>query len=290
MDERALLGRVAEIIGPEPVADDCAILPAGDDYLVLTIDMLHEATDFPAGMTEWQMGWMAVAATLSDIASMGAAPTAILLAAGLDSPDRLLPIIEGALACCLAFGTRLLGGDIDHHDELTLVSTGLGRVARDSIIRRSGADPGDLVCVTGTPGRAQAGLSGYTQHRSALLEPQPRLREGRILGNYGVSCGMDLSDGLSISLYDLLAVNDCGFALASTALPLPAGVPPAEALEFALFGGGDYELLFCIPPGKFPVPGVSATAIGTVIAERTVLFDRQPLVQRGYEHRWDVLK
>jgi thiamine-monophosphate kinase len=98
---------------------------------------------------------------------------------------------------------------------------------------------------------------------------------------------MDLSDGLALSLYDLAAVNDCGFALSSAALPRPEGVPEPRATELALYGGGDFELLFCCPRGTLPVPGVDATVVGTVTAEPgRVLLDGVPVERRGYEHRW----
>lgn len=287
MDDRALLGAVRAVIGDAAVEDDCAVLPCGDWCLVLTTDMLHAATDFPGDMTDWQRGWMAAAVSLSDVASMAAEPVALLLAAGLDDAGRLGEITRGAADCCARHGGRLVGGDIDHHAELTLVSTALGRVEPGHLVRRRGARPGDAVCVTGTPGRAEAGLHGYAGHRLALLEPQPRVAEGRALGRAGASAMMDLSDGLALSLHDLAAVNDCGFALSGAALPRPSGVDEPAATDLALYGGGDFELLFCCDPARLPVPGVAATLIGTVTAEAgRVLLDGVPVEERGYQHRW----
>ena len=98
---------------------------------------------------------------------------------------------------------------------------------------------------------------------------------------------MDDSDGIALSLYDLMSVNDCGFAIDPAKLPLPAGIPVEQARELALYGGGDYELIFTIAPERFPVAGVAATVIGTVIPERKVLADGIPLEKRGYQHRWE---
>lgn len=288
MDDRALLASVRAVIGDEDVTDDCAVIPCGDRCLVLTTDMLHATTDFPEDMNDWQRGWMAAAVTLSDIASMGAAPLALLLAAGLDDPNRLEAITRGASDCCARHGGRLVGGDIDHHDELTLVSTALGLVEPDRLVRRSGARPGDLVCVTGTPGRAMAGLDGWSGHRLALLEPQPRVAAGRAIGRAGASAMMDLSDGLALSLYDLAAVNRCGFRLRRESVPCPAGVPEPAASGYALYGGGDFELLFCIPADRFPVEGVNATVIGEVTHEdESILLDGAPIERQGYEHHWE---
>jgi thiamine-monophosphate kinase len=185
------------------------------------------------------------------------------------------------------FGAELVGGDLDAHQELTLVSTGLGIVSPGHQVRRRGARPGDVIAVTGSLGEAEAALAGYDQHRKELLEPQPRMKEGEILGRAGVSAMMDISDGLAVSLYDLFAVNDCGFSIDTTRLPLPAGVPEDEARELALYGGGDFELLFSAPPGLLPVSGVRAHVIGEVIPERVVLADGEPLEHRGYLHAWD---
>ncbi len=97
---------------------------------------------------------------------------------------------------------------------------------------------------------------------------------------------MDISDGLALSLYDMVAANGCGFAVESRRLPLPAGVPEGEARELALHGGGDFELLFTCPEGLLPVPGVEGTVIGRVTKEPSVLVDGRALDRRGYQHRW----
>ncbi len=288
MDDRDLLARVQAVIGREQTLDDCAVIPLGDKYLVATTDMLHETTDFPAGMTGWQMGWMAVAVTISDIAAMGADPKAVLLAVGLDDPDRLLPIMEGAHDCCNAFGAELVGGDLDAHTELTIVSSGLGTVAPERLVRRTGARPGDVIAVTGRLGEAQAALEGYEYLTKELLEPQPRVAFGRALARAGVTAMMDISDGLALSLYDLQAAGGYGFAVDTHRLPLPSGVPETEGRDLALYGGGDFELLFTCPEGILPVPGVEAIVVGRVIEEALVLADGAVLERRGYQHCWNA--
>src|SRR5512133_1180456 len=194
------------IVGKDKCGDDCAELPCGEQVMVVTTDMLHRTTDFVEGMTDWQAGWMSTAV-------------------GLDDWKCLAGVRQGAKDCCTKFGAEIVGGDIDRHNELTVVTTGLGLVSRRDIARRAGVWPGDLVCITGTPGQAQAWLDGYHQFEKALFEPQPRVVEGQLLGKAGVSAMMDDSDGIALSLYDLMSVNDCGFALDSSKLPLPAGIP-----------------------------------------------------------------
>ena len=287
MDDRELLQVVMKIVGKDKCSDDCAEIPFGERVMVVTTDMLHRSTDFVPGMTDWQAGWMSAAVTLSDIASMGAEPKSLLVAVGLDDWKSLEPVMQGIRDCCAAYGAEIIGGDIDRHNELTVVTTGFGLVSRRDIYRRTGAWPGDLVCITGTPGQAQAWLDGYHQFEKALFEPRPRVAEGQVLGKAGVSAMMDDSDGIALSLYDLMSVNNCGFALDSSKLPLPAGVPAEQARELALYGGGDYELIFTIAPERFPVEGVQATVIGIVTEKKAVTVDGQPLQKRGYQHRWE---
>lgn len=284
MDERGLIRAVSSLLPEGATADDCAVLPHGGECLVLSTDMLHETTDFPLGMTDAEIGWMAAAVTVSDIAAMGARPLSLLLATGLDRPERLAGITEGAARCCRTYGATLVGGDTDAHAELTIVSTGLG--VAEKVVGRRGAVPGDLICVTGYLGGAQAALSGYEDFWQRLITPRPRVAEGIALNAAGATAMMDISDGLAMSLHDMLAVSDCGYAVETALLPLPAGIPEAEGREFALFGGGDFELLFMVPEDRFPVAGVNATAIGRVVAEHGVWADGAPLPARGYMHRW----
>jgi thiamine-monophosphate kinase len=286
MDDRELLKTVMGIVGEENCRDDCAVLPCGDQLMVATTDMLHSTTDFVDGMTDWQIGWMSAAVTISDIASMGAAPKYVLIAVGLDRWEHLAGVMQGAQDCCKKFGAAIIGGDIDHHGELTVVTTGLGLVDPTHIARREGARPGDLVCITGVPGQAQAWLDGYKQYEKALFEPQPRVAEGRLLARGGVTAMMDDSDGIALSLYDLLSVNDCGFSIDSGLVPRPAGIPEPQARELALYGGGDYELIFTLAPDRYPVAGVPCTVIGKATPEKTVLVDGQPMEKRGYQHKW----
>jgi thiamine-monophosphate kinase len=272
VDDRDLLNVVMDVVGRENCLDDCAVFPCGDRIMVITTDMLHRTTDFVPGMSDWQSGWMSAAVTLSDIASMGAAPSFLLIAIGLDDWKCLRGVMQGARDCCNMFGAKIIGGDIDRHGELTVVTTGLGLVDPAHLVRRTGARVGDLVCITGTPGQAQAWLDGYHQFEKALFEPLPRVREGQFLGRAGVSSMMDDSDGIAIE---------------SEKLPMPAGIPTSHARELALYGGGDYELIFTISSDQYPVDGVPSTVIGTVISEKMCLIDGTPLEKRGYQHRWE---
>ncbi|MDD1672373.1 MAG: thiamine-phosphate kinase [Methanomicrobiales archaeon] len=288
MDDRALLRDIADLVAAEATDDDCAVLLLNGSFLVATTDMLHQSTDFPPGMTDFQAGWMAAAASLSDIAAMGARPWGLLIAVGLDLPHRLRPVLEGAVACGKSVECPIIGGDIDSHQELTIVTTGIGSVEKEYLVRRRGSQPGDLICVTSILGRAQAALEGYIQYRRFLFEPRPRVREGQQIGRAGATSMMDLSDGLALSLHDLLRVNNAGYTIESRRLPIISDIPEHKAQELALYGGGDYELLFTIPPDRVTELTIDHHIIGTVIQDHTVLLDGVPLEARGYRHTWQV--
>ncbi|MCX6670043.1 MAG: thiamine-phosphate kinase, partial [Methanothrix sp.] len=219
--ERELIRRISEILGGVK-NDDCAVIDAGNRYLVATTDMLHRQTDFPKIMSPWQMGWMAVAVNLSDVAAMGAEPAGILIAAGLPPEADLYFIDElfsGFADCAGLYGTRILGGDIDAHQELTITGCALGFVEKDLVLRRRGARPGDLLCTTGVLGGAGGGLWAWKHDLESdliakLLEPEPRLKEGRALAqSRAVTAMMDNSDGLALSLSDLAEVSRVGFVV-----------------------------------------------------------------------------
>lgn len=310
--ERALIARIAKLL-PKPGnniivgagVDDCAVLDTGGgDYLLATTDMLHRKTDFPMQMTGWQIGWMSVAVNLSDLASKGAKPLGVLMAMGIP-PDAELGFIEeiarGMAECAEKFGTQIIGGDTDSHDELTMAGTALGLVKKEHLIRRSGAKEGDIVCVTGNLGTAGAALLALSKKTpvseeilKALFEPVPRINEGMALAqSRTVTSMMDISDGLALSLHDMSKASSVGFKIYESKLPVLPGVrrllKGEELLEAAVFTGGDFELLFTVEPDKIEKARKACplTVIGEVIGEGIFIerADRlEELKARGYEH------
>ena len=310
LGERRLVRRVAEILGISE-RDDCAMVEDGENYLVWTTDMLHRRADFPEIATGWQIGWMAAAVNLSDVAAMGALPTGLLSAAGIPpgtEVEYVEEIFAGMKDCARTFGTRILGGDLDSCDELTLVGTALGRVERDRVLRRRGARPGDLLCTTGTLGGAGAGLRvaleaegkgigsdpGLVALTRRLLEPSPRMAEGRALALSGAATSMmDNSDGLVLSLYELAEASGVGFLLQEEMIPIdPLVALVAEdredALDLALTAGGDFELVFTLRPDRIgdAADACGLAVIGTVAEEGVILASAEgteELRPRGYD-------
>jgi thiamine-monophosphate kinase len=289
MRESSILKLIAKRVGAQ---DDAAIVPFEDTNLVLTTDMLHRQSDFPPGITPRTIGWRSVAVSLSDLAAMGARPVCVLLALADPALDNELVdgVLDGALACCEQFSAKLVGGDIDRHCELTLVSTALGQAVHP--VLRSTAKVGDAICVTGQLGRTAAGLSLFSAQQydraNDLFCFRPRTDWAMKLAGLATSM-IDISDGLAHSLHLIASQSKAGFKVNWERLPVHPALSErvhGEALRHdVLFTGEDYELLFTVPVEALKIidPSVKFTAIGTVLPEGTFL-DNEQLSDIGYEH------
>jgi len=272
--------------------DDAAIVPFRGTNLLLTTDMLHRESDFPAGTSPRTIGWRSVAVSLSDLAAMGARPLGVLLAlADPDLDEQLIcGVLDGALACCEQAEAQLSGGDIDRQRELTLVSTAVGEAERP--VRRDGARVGDLICVTGELGRTAAALNLFstaeTDTANNLFCFPPRIEWGTKLAGLATSM-IDLSDGLAHSLHLIASQSEVGFHVAWKRLPiiplLSDQLSEDTLRDAVLFTGEDYELLFTVPADLVSKidPTVRFTMIGHVTGHGFLLDDEQ-LPDRGYEH------
>jgi thiamine-monophosphate kinase len=316
LGERAAIQRIAAVLtkttNSNDIGDDCATIDIGKKYLLATTDMMFQRTHIPAQMTPYQMGWFLVAINLSDIAAKGGTPLGLVLSFGLPKKTTelfLKQLTKGANTCAVTFRTTIVGGDTKETNEITLCGTAFGTVKKNEFMSRIGACPGDVVAVTGTLGRAGAGYYALKHHNlekklsKALLEPIPKLKEGRLLAQQRVvTSSMDLSDGLSASLYQLQKLNNVGFEIKKSALPLSSelcelcsknhGIDP---YYLALHFGGDYELLITIPYERFEQTkkmlkknDVDLTAIGIATKKKNIILvdnkNKRILENKGYEH------
>ena len=288
MDEQRALALIGDRL---PAAgDDCAVL----DGQVVTTDMLHERTDFPEGTTRYTAGWRAVGASLSDVAAMGADATAAVAvyAAPAFEESELRGFIDGATAVCEGAGAEYVGGDLDGHAEFTVATTALGDVA-DPVLR-SGASPGEALCVTGALGRSGAALwrfeRGDTDTANDLFRFTPRVAAGRALQPHATAM-LDSSDGLARSVHQLCAASDCGAELTEP-LPIDGSVDAvaeddADRRELGVFFGEDFELICSVPEADLDAARAATPCslhrIGTV-TESGVTLAGDTLPDRGYSH------
>lgn len=302
------------------VGDDAAILEVPNGaQLVVSMDALVADVHFGADDAPSAIGHKAIAVNLSDMAAMGAEPAWATLALVMPSADEawLAAFSEGLLALARRFGVQLVGGDTTR-GPLCITIQLHGFVPSGQAIRRDGARPGDVICVTGTLGDAGLALRLRQEcgraHRDAdrdyldgrLDRPSPRVREGIALRGLA-SSAIDISDGLSADLGHILGASGVGAEVDVDAIPLSDAfrrfsgeMDLMAALGLALSAGDDYELCFTVPASKLDrLKDVSAEweipwrAIGTITEGEGLCLvhrDGRPfkLGQPGYEHFRDV--
>lgn len=314
-----MLGNLRKGIG-----DDCAVLTGSKTHdLLVTTDLSIEGVHF---RLDWHpaesVGHRCLARGLSDIAAMGGEPTAAFLSLGLPAP---LPqkwadgFFAGFHRLARRFAVTLAGGDIATSPNGVVADiVVLGRVPRGKAVLRSGAQPGDLIYVSGTLGRSASVLAELERHGSssklpssfsrAHFFPEPRLRVGRwLLRNNCATAMIDISDGLSTDLAHIAGESGVRATLLREAIPhlrsrqqtlAARQEEDARSLDFALHGGEDYELLFTAPRKqrrKIPasIAGTQITMIGEIARQKNsvaplVVVDEngkvEPLQGRGWEH------
>jgi thiamine-monophosphate kinase len=277
------------------IGDDAAVWrPPADQDLVITTDALVEGIHFRLDWMDWRsLGHKMLAVNLSDIAAMGAAPqlaTVVLGLTGNELVEDLEDLYRGAGELAAAHDVVIAGGDIVRSPTVVLLSvTAIGTVAKGLAVDRAGAQPGDLILVSGTLGASAAGLAlleaGNDDSASGLLlqgahlRPQPRIAVGAIMEAAGVTAAMDLSDGLLGDLPKILEASGVSAIIETDCIPvLPAvrALFPDRWLELAMGGGEDYELLMTMPPDRFEVfrsmardVGATITPVGEVVAGET---------------------
>ncbi|HEY4778261.1 MAG TPA: thiamine-phosphate kinase [Solirubrobacterales bacterium] len=280
MGEFELLALLRERL---PTAGPRLVLGSGDDAAITvpggavatSVDALVEGVHFRRDTASLrQIGRKALAAALSDLAAMGAAPGEAYVAVGMP-PDLgeagCLELFDGVVAMATETGTTLAGGDVTRAPALTLAVTVVGHApSAERLITRSGAQAGDALLLTGEIGGAAAGLlllerpelteavPAETAERLRLrqLDPTPRLAAGQALAAAGARAMIDLSDGLGGDAAHIAAASGVGIHIDAGTLPLAPGVAEVAAaagrdpLELAAAGGEDYELLAALAPER----------------------------------------
>lgn len=300
--EERLIARYFQPLARHPAAlglsDDAAVLtpPPGCD-LVLTTDGVIAGVHAFADDRPDMIGCKALRMNLSDLAAKGAKPLGFLLALSLPAAidEAWLAAFAGGLGeDADRYGCPLLGGDTDRTPGPLAVSiTAFGAVPQGKMVKRSTARPGDVIAVTGTIGDSALGvllrrdgalatrwkltdaMSAHLKHRYLLPEPRNALAEA-ILQH--ASAAMDISDGLAGDLAKLCRASGAAAEVDVESVPFSEAVCAAvaadpAALETALSGGDDYELMLTLAPDKFPAlraaagqAGVPVTEIGRIAA------------------------
>jgi len=293
------------------IGDDAAAWKGDSSIQLATVDSFIQDVHYPSGTASWpEIGWKALAVNLSDIAAMGGIPRYGLVSLALPTDTEVEDVIalyEGMLELAKKHGVTIVGGDISHAPLVAISITVLGYSPRKQILTRSSAQPGDVIAVTGYLGAAAAGLEMITKKlkfnqeatarfRQAFFKPTPRIAEGQLLVEQGVKTAIDISDGLVADLGQIAKASGVGARVEAERVPIEPPVKAGfgdRALELALTGGEDYELLFTAGAEVMDRVKKSASCPVTVIGEITAgkgvaVVDRQgkPLKMSGggWEH------
>lgn len=266
------------------VGDDAAVLSFPDKKIVVTTDLLTEGIHFNLMYVPLKhLGYKAVVVNLSDVFAMNATPRQITVSIAISSKFSLEAVEElysGIHLACEKYGVDLIGGDTTSSlTGLTISVTAIGEANEDELVYRSGAKPGDLVCVSGDLGGAYMGLQllerenevfkvnpnqqpqfdGYDYILARQLKPEARNDIKELLKTLDIkpTSMIDISDGLSSEVLHLCKASKVGCNIYEEKIPLDKQTKDfAEELSInplvaALNGGEDYELLFTVPLGSY---------------------------------------
>ncbi len=321
MNEFSFLKNLRKHFNLDLAGDDCAVLNlGGPDDLLVTSDVLAEGIDF---RLEWSqpefLGHKALAVSLSDLAAMGGEPRYAMVSLAIPdelwNDDFLDRFYAGFMGIAGSFDVKLAGGDLsESRDGLFIECTAIGTCAAGTALLRSGAQAGDIICVSGDLGAASAGLelieSGnraqlkntreFAQLVEKQLKPTPQVRLGNYLRLHALATSaIDLSDGLSSDLGHLCDASAKGALVDERLIPVDPLVVDAKEkgllirrtpLELALNGGEDFQLLFTCPDhAQAEVENLGCIVLGNVTDKAGVLelFGDEGVRQmprKGFEH------
>ena len=297
------------------IGDDAAAWCGDTSTQLATIDSFIEDVHFSLKTTPWaELGWKALAASVSDITAMGGLPKYALVTLALPAHtevEDVAALYKGMIEMTQQFGVAIVGGDVSNAPLVAITVAVFGGTGRrdEQMLTRSAAEVGERVAVTGYLGAAASGLKMLTERlrfdpetvaylRGAFLHPCPRIAEGQLLAGEGVKAAIDISDGLVSDLRHICRASRVGARIEVDRVPVHPAVKANfgdESLALALSGGEDYELLFTASTevmdrvrkaGSCPI-----TVIGEIVADRigeVTLVDSQgdifDLDKVGWDH------
>jgi len=281
------------------IGDDAAVLRTSGD-IVVTTDLICDGTHFKLEeCTPRQIGRKAIAVNLSDIAAMAARPTAAFVSLLLPSSftrSMTSELMLGLIDLASEFECSVAGGDTNvWQGKLVVNVVIIGKATNRGPLLRNGAQPGDVILVTGALGGSLAG------HH---LNFQPRVQEAlQLHEKFLLHAGMDLSDGLAMDLARICQASGCGAEIHVESLPISSAVKQLstsrdQQFKRALGDGEDFELLIAAPEDEAarivsdqPL-NIPITAVGHFLSGSNIWLNkagnRWPLPHIGYEHGTSV--
>jgi thiamine-monophosphate kinase len=334
--EFGLIGHLRSVLGESNddsvlagISDDAAVYRIDDERVhVLTTDAMIEGIHFDRTFMPMEhLGFKAISINVSDIVAMNAEPRYATVTLGVPQQvpvEALGQLYEGIAQACRAYGMTVVGGDTTAAHQFTLSVSVVGEAHEEDIVYRSGAQPGDVLCVTGDLGASFAGLKALVENREQLQEkgeenfqpnldrfnyviqrhlaPPAQLKAIRDWAEHGIRphALIDISDGLASEVNHICEASGVGALVHSDKLPLAQETMEAakhfgeDVDVYALFGGEDYELLFALPEEELDklsdLPSDAFFVVGTVTEkDEGVLIEQPsgetvPLRPGGFDH------
>lgn len=284
------------------IGDDAAVVEIKKDLQVLTTDCLVGGDHF---RKEWfsakQIGMKAIESNISDIAAMGAIPKYVLVSLALPK-DLDVKFVEemyqGMWESCDKYDIDIIGGNMTRSNQIVISITMIGEADKKNLSLRSGANPGDLIFVSGHLGNGKAGLrlfqenlKGFEKVRKSYLEPKAQLDTALKIAPY-INSMIDVSDGLAPEIRHICDESKCGAIIYKDKIPIDDEVRDvAKALDedeydYALFGGEDFELVYTV--SKDNLDKVNGFLVGAITENKEALLSfkgkEKKLSESGYDH------
>jgi len=284
------------------IGDDAAVVRTAGGLQVFTTDMLVEGDHFSLRyFTPRQIGIKAMESNVSDVAAMGGEPRYALISIALTEDTEVEFVdgfYEGIYEVAGKYGLDVIGGDTTHGPRIVLNVTLIGTVQEDRLCLRSDARPGDRIFVSGPLGGSTAGLmlflkeiAGFETVKRLHTEPSAKLDISRSVAPVAHAME-DVSDGLASEVQHICRASGCGAVLYAEQVPIldevrkAAEAVSADPLDFALFGGEDFELVYTVPEQH--VEQTPGSLVGEIREGEGVYLrsaGKEALIERsGYDH------
>jgi len=239
------------------IGDDAAKIVTNNENIIFCTDAMVEDVHFRSTYGYESIGWKSIVSNQSDIAGMGAKPLAFTVTLGINKSlkdSQLKSLYKGMDNACNQFGGYLIGGDVVKSEKVFISISAIGSLYKsNNLLLRANAKKNDLVAVTGSIGDAAAGfyvienkISGYESQRKKFLFPEPKFEESKKAIELGITCGMDLSDGLSKDLFRISKASNVEIEVEFEKIPINQDLRKIYKKNFntkIASSGEDYELI-----------------------------------------------
>ena len=298
--EFGLIEKIKEILNSKVIGNDTAPVDVNGKTLLLTTDVLNEGVHFLLRYPPEAVGWKSVSVNVSDVVANGGYPKWLLISLSIPEEideEYVERLYKGIKRACEFYNCEVVGGNISKHDKVSISVFLVGETQR--FVGRDSAKVGDSLFVSGTLGDSKAGLElllmnkkEYEPFELALIErhlrPTARIDYVKHIQKYA-NASMDISDGLVSDAWHISEMSKVKVEIFTEKLPISNELKlfcekyGKNPIEYALFGGEDYQLLFTHPRERWN-PFLDMTEIGKISEGRGVYIDGKLTEPKGWKH------